>query len=118
MVRGNKYVETGFQDICLTICFILSQSNHQDSQNQTDSRDRGRTGASQADGDRESVAVLTNTAINNCNQVFSGVKFLRCGIDSLYLSYQGELSSEVGTKLKALKAIAQSASDKKLIFHK
>jgi len=85
-----------------------NKSNQQDSQNLTDSCVPARTGASQVDGDREAVAVPSNTAINNCNETFSGVKFLRWGIDSLYLSYQGELFPDVDTKLKALKAIAQS----------
>lgn len=43
--------------------------------NQTDSRDAARTGASQADGDRESVAVPSNTATNN--SINGEVKFLR-----------------------------------------
>lgn len=82
--------------------------NKQDTQNQTDSRDPARTGASQVDGDREAVAVPSNTATNNCNNPSGEVKFLRFGVDSLYLSYQGELYPDVNERLKALKAVAQS----------
>lgn len=66
------------------------------------------TGVSQVDGDREAVAVPSNTAINNSNPETGEVKFLRFGVDSLYLSYQGELYPDVNEKLKALKAIAQA----------
>ena len=79
-----------------------------DQQNQTDSRLAACTGASQVDGNREELAVPSNTAINNCNNPSGEVKFLRWGIDSLYVSYQGNLFPEVDGKLKTLKAIAQS----------
>lgn len=60
------------------------------------------------DGDREAVAVPSNTAINNSNPETGEVNFLRFGVDSLYLSYQGELYPDVNERLKALKAIAQA----------
>ncbi|HSH98898.1 MAG: replication initiation factor [Methylophilaceae bacterium] len=77
-------------------------------QNLTASRYIARTGECQADEDREAVAVPSNTAINNSNNESYDVKVLRFGIDSLYLSYQGELYPEVNEVLKSLKAIAQS----------
>jgi hypothetical protein len=62
-----------------------------------------------ADGDREAVTVPSNTVINNSNDpVFGEVKFLRWGIDSLYLSYQGNLYPEVDERLSELKRQAQS----------
>lgn len=67
-----------------------------------------RTGVSLPDGEREALAVPSNTAINNCNPVSSEVKVLRFGVDSLYLSYPGELFPEVDQRLKELKALAQS----------
>ena len=48
----------------------------------------------------------SNTAPDNSNPVF--FQPLRWGIDSLYLSYPGELSPEIATKLRALKLQAQS----------
>lgn len=66
------------------------------------------TGVSQVGGDREAVAVPSNTAINNSNNETGGLKFLRFGVDSLYLSYQGDLYPDVNERLKALKAIAQA----------
>lgn len=60
-----------------------------------------------AEGDREAVAVPSNTATNNSN-IISAVKVLRFGIDSLYLSYQGNLYPEIDRKLAELKKLAQS----------
>ena len=48
----------------------------------------------------------SNTAPDNCKFVFQP---LRWGIDSLYLSYPGELDSEQFNRLKTLKAQAQGA---------
>ena len=48
----------------------------------------------------------SNTASHNCNS--DCFKALRWGVDSLYLSYSGDLLPEVEAKLKALKQIAQS----------
>ena len=49
----------------------------------------------------------SNTVPNNCNSDY--FKLLRFGVDSLYLSYPGELFPEAEKKLADLKAIAQSA---------
>ena len=76
----------------------------------TDERFPART-AQQADGDRESVAVPSNTATNNSiniNNENGAVKFLRWGVDSLYLSYQGELYPHINEQLSQLKRQAQS----------
>ena len=72
----------------------------------TDSREPARTDASQADGDRESVAVPSNTATNN--SITGEIKPLRWGIDSLYLSYQGNLHDHINSQLAVLKKQAQS----------
>lgn len=48
----------------------------------------------------------SNTVPNNCNSEY--FKLLRFGVDSLYLSYPGELLPEVDDELKDLKQIAQS----------
>lgn len=71
----------------------------------TAKRDLART-AQQADGDREAVAVPSNTATNNSNKI--EIKYLRWGVDSLYLSYQGNLYEEIDKKLNSLKEVAQS----------
>lgn len=68
-----------------------------------------RSGASRADGGRTgakpSGIESSNTIPYNCNgETF---KALRWGVDSLYLSYAGELLPEVLTRLKALKDMAQ-----------
>jgi len=81
----------------------------QDNQNtQNASRSTNDTARQRgAVGDREAVAVLTNRATNNSiNQ--DQVKFLRWGIDSLYLSYQGNLHPEINQQLIQLKKLAQS----------
>jgi len=75
--------------------------------NQTESRDPARTRVSVEDGDRDAVAVPSNTATNNSIN-HGEVKFLRWGIDSLYLSYQGNLHPEVHEQLIQLKKQAQS----------
>ena len=48
----------------------------------------------------------SNTVPNNCNGEY--FKLLRFGVDSLYLSYPGELLPEVDEELKELKQVAQS----------
>lgn len=58
-------------------------------------------------GERESVAVPSNTATNNSNNI-NLIKFLRFGVDSLYLSYQGEIFESVDEKLSKLKLLARS----------
>lgn len=50
-----------------------------------------------------------NTAPYNCNPVF--FQPLRWGVDSLYLSYPGQLSEAVDEKLRALKKLAQDRDD-------
>ena len=50
----------------------------------------------------------SNTAPYNCNDGY--FKALRWGVDSLYLSYPGELSRESDARLKALKELAQSSA--------
>ena len=61
------------------------------------------------DGNSEAVAVPSNTATNNSiNNPNGAVKFLRWGVDSLYLSYQGELYPHINEQLHQLKRQAQS----------
>lgn len=50
----------------------------------------------------------SNTVSNNCNGAY--FKALRWGVDSLYLSYPGELLPQVDQRLTALKLMAQSAN--------
>lgn len=59
------------------------------------------------DGNREAVAVPSNTATNNSINGLD-IKYLRYGVDSLYLSYQGELFKDVDLKLIELKRLARS----------
>ncbi len=61
-----------------------------------------RTGESRPEG--LSGAPPSNTAPYNCNFTYQP---LRWGIDSLYLSYPGELSGKFDLELRALKKIAQ-----------
>ena len=49
---------------------------------------------------------LSNTVPNNCNPEY--FKLLRIGVDSLYLSYPGEILPAIDDKLKEPKKIAQS----------
>lgn len=58
----------------------------------------GRNGA-------ELGAPPSNTAPDNSNK--ETFKALRWGVDSLYLSYSGELHADVQARLKSLKAMAQ-----------
>jgi hypothetical protein len=65
--------------------------------------------AQRADGGSGGVELDTppsNTVSNNCNGEY--FKALRWGVDSLYLSYPGELMPEVNERLTALKLMAQS----------
>ena len=90
--------------------------SEQQSQNPTaTSRSPARTARdARADGDREAAepafegAPPSNTAPYNCKLVDDYFKALRWGVDSLYLSYPGELSKEVDAQLKALKEFAKS----------
>ena len=80
------------------------------------SRSPARTAReARADGDREAAETAfggahpSNTAPYNCNPGDGFFfKALRWGVDSLYLSYPGELSRESDARLKALKLLAQS----------
>jgi hypothetical protein len=63
---------------------------------------------SRRDEDREAVAVPSNTATNNSNTIDNKIKVLRFGIDSLYLSYQGDLYDRIDEKLINLKYLARS----------
>lgn len=62
--------------------------------------DGGRVGAKQD-------TTPSNTVSNNSNPEY--FKLLRFGIDSLYLSYPGQIHPEIDTSLKALKLQAQSS---------
>lgn len=65
--------------------------------------------AQPADGGRveaDSGAPPSNTAPHKCKPDY--FKALRWGVDSLYLSYSGELHPDSLTRLKALKAMAQA----------
>jgi hypothetical protein len=85
-------------------------------------RDTARSSSAAADvalGDRVATpgdnlggtlgAPPSNTAPNNSNPFF--FQALRWGVDSLYLSYPGQLSESVDAELRALKALAQSRDD-------
>lgn len=66
--------------------------------------------AQRADGSHDAAASdapPSNTASDNCDPEY--FKPLRWGVDSLYLSYPGELRSEVHRQLKELKGLAQDA---------
>jgi hypothetical protein len=68
-----------------------------------------RSGTSRADGGLAGAgqdAAPSNTASHKCNREY--FQPLRWGIDSLYLTYPGEVFEEVDTRLKTLKKIAQS----------
>ncbi len=58
-------------------------------------------------GEAELDAQPSNTASNNCNPEY--FKALRWGVDSLYLSYPGELLPIVNERLTVLKLLAQSS---------
>jgi hypothetical protein len=90
-----------------------SQARHQEQQSTATSRSPARTARdARADGDREAAepafmgAPPTNRAPYNCNEPY--FKALRWGVDSLYLSYPGELSRESDARLKELKQLAQA----------
>src|SRR4051812_35275176 len=78
--------------------------------NETASARGSARSAERAAGNRvgaEPDATPSNTASYNCNPEY--FKLLRFGVDSLYLSYPGEIFPEVDTRLKAMKLLAQSA---------
>lgn len=51
----------------------------------------------------------SNTASYNCNPEY--FQPLRWGVDSLYLTYPGQVQPDIDLRLKALKKIAQSPED-------
>ena len=57
---------------------------------------------------RPKGAPPSNTAPYNCNSGGTWFKALRWGVDSLYLSYPGELTRDADLRLKELKQFAQS----------
>jgi hypothetical protein len=71
----------------------------------TSARGAQRPAGSRAGAEQD--APPSNTASYNCNSEY--FKPLRWGIDSLYLSYQGELFPEIEARLKALKQMAQAS---------
>lgn len=72
-------------------------------QSESPSLPRARSHISVSQGTPSSNTVPSN-CINQCN-----TKILRSGIDSLYLSYQGEFLVESSIKLTELKKLAQSS---------
>jgi hypothetical protein len=87
----------------------MSSDNKQSTNKQKNtSTDTARIRASVADGDGEVVAVPSNTATNNSINDQLEVKYLRFGVDSLYLSYQGNLFPYIDQQLSDLKKLAQS----------
>jgi hypothetical protein len=69
-------------------------------------RTRGSAADARSDGPAEPDAPPSNTASNKCN--IGLFKPLRWGVDSLYLSFPGQLADSVDKKLQALKQEAQS----------
>lgn len=72
-------------------------------------RTPARSGAARADGSRntaEQGASPSNTAPDKCNSSF--FQPLRWGIDSLYLSYPGQIAESTAYDLRELKALAQA----------
>ncbi|MDO8961850.1 MAG: replication initiation factor [Methylophilus sp.] len=83
----------------------MSQDNHFNNAEQ----DFARTPRQRrTDEIREAVAVPSNTATNNDNNQSYELKVLRFGVDSLYLSFQGNLFETVDRELSSLKKLAQS----------
>ena len=61
-----------------------------------------------ADADASAGAKPSNTAPANCNQIHQAAQIIRCGVDSLYLSYPGLLDPARFDQLDQLKTLAQS----------
>jgi len=57
---------------------------------------------------------LSNTVSNNSNSEY--FKAIRWGVDSLYVSYPGEIFPDADAKLKELKKIAQSPEDHEAVL--
>lgn len=77
--------------------------------NQADAMSPDARSARAADIASEIDATPPNRASNNSNPYF--FQPLRWGVDSLYLSYPGQLSESVDTELRALKKLAQARDD-------
>lgn len=71
-----------------------------------DARFSAHTGGSRECGEVEQDASPSNTASSNCNGGY--FQALRWGVDSLYLSYPGEIHPKIDDELKKLKQVAQS----------
>lgn len=86
-----------------------SEAGTQSEQSQTaEHATRDRASARPDGGPAELDAPPSNTASNNSN---TGCFIpLRWGVDSLYLSYQGELSFKISEQLHRLKELAQSSN--------
>ena len=85
----------------------MDMKNHTNNKPNT-MQDFADAGRKPRDGEnREAVAMPSNTATNNSNKDNLEVKLLRFGVDSLYLSYQGELFQHIDKKLNELKRLAQ-----------
>jgi hypothetical protein len=86
----------------------MTINNHSNGTHLTAEKASARTARQRReDGNREAVAVPSNTATNNSNKQ-ELIKILRYGVDSLYLSYQGVLFDSVDEKLTKLKLLARS----------
>ncbi|MFH2211587.1 MAG: replication initiation factor [Pseudomonadota bacterium] len=86
---------------------VQDQSAELSCSNERPERQRGR--AVEHGGEGEKGTPLSNTVPNNSNTEY--FKALRWGVDSLYLSYPGEIFPEADAKLKELKKTAQSPED-------
>lgn len=86
---------------------LLNQSAEPSCSNDRPQRQRGRTVEHGGEGGKGTP--LSNTVPNNSNSEY--FKPLRWGVDSLYLSYPGEIFPEIDSKLKELKKTAQSPED-------
>lgn len=90
-----------------------AQASHLKQKETATSLASDRCGVSRAGGGQEAAerrasgAPPSNTAPDNCNPPY--FQALRWGIDSLYLSYPGELSREAQKQLDSLKELARSA---------
>lgn len=66
---------------------------------------RGRSALDAGQGTQSSNTVPSNS---NSESDVQGTRILRVGVDSLYLSYMGEMSVETAIRLKKLKELAQA----------
>lgn len=116
MHKVRTVVAQSFRHSCKIRRSINDESNklNNDRVNETSRASARAEPLHRTDRKREVVAVPSNTATNNSidKEILSeeehSFKFLRWGVDSLYLSYQGNLNEDVEETLKALKLQAQS----------